>query len=421
MINRFKTYYIKTFGCRANQAESIEIEKGLQNAGCQPAGEGNFPDLAVINSCMVTKKAEKEVKQLARSLRQRFPEAFLAIVGCGPAFWRLKKEKFISADRLFDNRQKSRLISLLGRKFFCYCDSNHSSRKMFLSPLTSARVPVKIQDGCDQFCAYCLVPYLRSKKISKPIEEVVAEINAWMNRGIKEVVLTGINLSLYQSGIAPLVREVLSHTKIARIRFGSIGIKVIDDKLAGLYAEEYQKSREKTRLCRHFHIPLQSGSERILQKMGRKYTPEEFKKKITKIRRTIPGVTISTDLIVGFPGETRKDFLASLGLIKKMAFIKVHVFRFSAREKTLAWEMLKTKKWQPVSPAEIRKRALQARGLASQIRRKEIQKFEGHKLTVLFEKEIRRGIFDGYTDNFIKLQKRSKKNLFGEIGSVILK
>lgn len=406
-------YLVKTFGCRVNQAETIQIEKDLQDQGFLPVLKNQKPDLAIINSCVVTQKAEKEVQQMARSLRRRYPRIFLVVAGCGPAYWKLAKKDFRTADFLINNRQKGKIGRLLKKKLAVF--SQPGIEKEFLSRFTSVRALVKIQDGCNQFCPYCIVPYLRREPWSKPIREVLAEINQWLERGVREIVFTGINLKLYQYGLDRLLKEVLEKTEIARIRFGSISLEALSDKLIDLYKKEYQKSGAKTRLCRHFHIPIQSGSSPILNKMGRKYTPGDFQNLLAKIRRKIPGAVITTDLIVGFPEESQKDFEKSLRAIEKLAFLKVHLFRFSPRTGTLAAEKIKSGQWQPVNPRIIKRRAKKAAEIAQKIRKKELAKLKDLKLAVLFEKQAGPGVYEGYTDNFIRVRKKSDRNLVNQI------
>jgi len=426
MITRLRTYYLKTFGCRVNQAEGLKIEKDLQKIGFFPLTSNQVPDLIVINSCVVTAKAEKEIKQVCRSLKRRYPSSFLVVIGCGPAFWKLKKEDFSIADLLLDNQEKKKLAAIIKKKFSCsscYYDTVHGSRKRrtFLSNFGLVRALVKIQDGCNQSCSYCLVPYLRTKIKSKPIPLVVKEIKEWVDKGVKEIVLTGVNLSLYRQEIPEFLEQILKKTKISRIRFGSISVEVMSDRLIELYRREYQKSGIKTRLCRHFHIPLQSGSKKILEKMARKYTPDQFRQLVKKIKKEIPGVTISTDLIVGFPGETEKDFKDSLQLVKELKFIKVHLFRFSKREKTFACRMIEGKKWKPVPLKTVKRRAREAVKLNRAVGQKEVKRLKGEPLSVLFEGKKAPGVYRGYSDNYLDFRKKSSQNLVGQIKRVKLR
>jgi threonylcarbamoyladenosine tRNA methylthiotransferase MtaB len=411
---RTKAYFIKTFGCRTNQAESLGIEKNLQAIGFLPVSKDGKPDLVVVNSCVVTKKAEKEVRQLVRSLRRRHPKSFLVVVGCGVNFWRLRREKLAGADLLLSNRQKGRLAKIVSKKLGSRFVDGEKQPVGFLSSFGSIRTLVRIQGGCDQFCSYCLVPHLRKRLYSKLPEEVVAEVNEWVSWGAKEVVLTGINLEKYEFNLTALLRKLLTKTKILRIRFGSINVGAISDELLDLYQKEHQEKDVKTRLCRHFHIPLQSGSGRILKKMGRKYTPSEYAQLGAKIKRMIPGASITTDLIVGFPGETEKDFLASVRMIKKVGFLKVHVFRFSPRFGTLSWRMIEGGRWQGVDPRVVRARAKEARRVAGVVRKRELARLGEEKLVVLFDGKKKR-VYEGYSDNFIRFKKKSGKDLLGKM------
>lgn len=401
-------YLIKTFGCRTNQAESFEIERALQAGGIMPAILGE-PEVVIVNSCAVTGKAFKEVRQCLRAYRRQFPKAKLVLAGCAAEFARLTGEK-AEADWQVGNGEKAGLAARIKKEF---SGGGGQVGSEFLGNFTGTRALVKIQDGCDQFCAYCIVPYLRRRFTSRPVAAVLKEIN-WLveNRGTREVTLTGINLEKYEPGLAQLVVAVLAKTRVERVRFGSINVGAFSPELIKLYREEYRRGGTKTRLARHFHIPLQSGSARVLKLMNRPYTLEEYRRLVQRLKKEVPGVAITTDVIVGFSGETAADFEQSLALVKELEFLKVHVFRYSPRKGTLAWQMVKAGQWETVETEEAKRRAAKLWQVAVEVRKKVTVQLEKEKLWVIPEREVAPGVGEGYTDNWLR-QKVKLENGWG--------
>lgn len=395
-------YLIQTFGCRTNQAESFELEKQLHEAGFRLALGNEEPDVVILNSCAVTLKAVKEVRQSLSGWRRQYSKAKLVLMGCVVNFGRLT-ERFLTADLVIANEEKGRAVELIISQLGSQGRVSFADDDRFGSNFSDLRGLVKIQDGCNNFCAYCIVPYLRRSICSVSIEDVV-EKTLWLirNRQAREVNLTGINLELYRPGLVQLLETLLKKTRIERIRFGSINVGAFSDDFFGLYAREYRFRKEKTRLARHFHIPLQSGSDRILRRMNRPYSVSQYLALVEKIRAAIPGVTITTDVIVGFPGETDDDFQATLEVIEKAGFLKVHLFRYSNRPGTLASRMLTERKWQRVSGEEKRMRAKEAAKIAAEVSQRRIELVAKEKYLVIPEAEIEPGVWIGYTDNFLR-------------------
>jgi threonylcarbamoyladenosine tRNA methylthiotransferase MtaB len=269
-----------------------------------------------------------------------------------------------------------------------------------------SRAFLKVQDGCDQFCAYCIVPYLRGKSRSRKAEKIVEKIKKLEKKGVKEVILCGINLADYKPSLASLLKKTLKKTNVPRIRLGSINLEVFDDKFISLWQD--------SRLCPHFHISLQSGCNQTLKRMGRKYTFGEFKKLVSKIRRQVKNVNITTDFLVGFPGETEKDFEESLKDLKSLKLGKIHVFRYSPREGTRVAKMEDR-----IAEKVKSKRAKKVRDWSQKMSEELAKKFIGKKLKVLFEKE-KNGWFEGLSENYIRVRARGK-DLRGKIKAVRIK
>jgi threonylcarbamoyladenosine tRNA methylthiotransferase MtaB len=314
-----KTFSIITFGCRVNQAESRYIAESLCQKGWKY--QGNRRDLVIINSCAVTHKAEKEVKQFARRVKRENPNVKLIITGCFTDKTKLTPKK-----------------NLIGHNSGNYQDKYAGSGKAI----------VKIQDGCNNFCSYCIVPFLRGRSVSRPEEEIIQEIRRLEIRKIKEIILTGIDIADYKN-LPKLLKLILSQTTIKKISFGSININAFSKSFLDLFPNN--------RLASNFHIPLQSGCDATLKRMNRKYSISNFQRQLSNIQKKIPHFTFSTDIIVGFPGETDQEFNQSLKFLKSLKLTKIHVFRYSSRKGTVASKM--EKKWGKVTEEIKRKRAQQ--------------------------------------------------------------
>jgi len=328
-----KTFSIITFGCRTNQAESRLIGEELVNASMKPArgwsasgrqcNNETIADLVIINACAVTAKAEKEVRQYIRRVKRENPQCLLLITGCFT-----DKTKVIPKKDLINNQSHK-----------AYYQDKYS---------LSGKAVVKIQDGCNHFCTYCIVPYLRGRSKSRPAEKIIREIKGLEIRKIKEVILTGIDIADYKN-LPKLLKLILAQTNIKKISFGSINIEAFN--------QDFLKLFPNSRLSSHFHIPLQSGCDETLKRMNRKYSISNFQLQLSNIQKEIPGFTLSTDIIVGFPGETDTEFDESLRSLKglKGLITKIHVFRYSPRTGTLAAKM--EKKWGKIREQTKKERA----------------------------------------------------------------
>ncbi len=355
--------------------------------------DGEKPDLVVLNTCAVTARAEAKGRKLLREYRRRFPEAELAIVGCGLTYSKLQdrdlrelvpKEKRSSLPRFKEEGG--------GITFF----SGHS------------RAFVKVQDGCDSFCSYCVIPIVRSVLKSRPPREVVEEIGGLLEKGYREIVLTGINLGKYGAdfsapfGLVELIELVLGIKGEFRVRLSSIEPQEITDRLIGLLAGE-------ERICPHLHIPLQSGSDAILKKMNRTYGYSDYRALVERIREGRPDLAVTTDIIVGFPGETERDFLASRRALEEVGFGKVHIFPYSRREGT---ESARS----PQLPREtVRKRAADLKTISDRVGRAWRERFLGREVEVIVEKVLGGGKSLGIDEHYLKVVVVGSKLLPGSL------
>lgn len=395
-------YLISTLGCRLNQAQSAQIEEKLLNYNLLPA-KSRPPDIIIINTCVVTKKAERESRKVIRKLKRTYPKAKIVLTGCLANLYKNKKPKNLKIDFLIPNENKKDLPKILNLK---PQKLTQTPSFLFDKYPSGGRKLIPIQTGCNNFCTYCIVPYLRPSPSSRPVGKIISQINS-LPQNIFEVILTGINLSLFKPSLSFLLTHLLKKTTIKRIRFGSININCFSDQFINLY--------QSPRLCPHFHIPLQSGSDKILKLMKRPYNTNNYLKTIKKIRRQIPHVNITTDIIVGFPSETKSDFKKTLNLCQKLQFSKVHIFRYSPRPQTQASNL------KPQVPEKIKKiRTQKLTQKTKKVSQKVLSSQIGKTHQVLLEEKI--GDYHrGYTKNYFNVYLKSKKPYQTKIVKVKIK
>jgi len=330
------TYRIYTLGCKVNEYESEVMSDLLLNAGFK---KNDHPDICIVNTCTVTNTADSKCKKLIRSLKRKYPNAILVAVGCLIQNHKEVVEE-LEIDIALGNKDKSKIVEYINNykekqisKIYDIDQMDYENMSLNNSDLT--RAYIKIQDGCDNYCAYCIIPYVRGHVRSKKKGDIINEANHLVDRGHKEIVLTGIHTGNYHDNNYDLADLLLDLTKIKnlqRIRISSIEITELNDKFLKVL-------KENRIIVNHMHIPLQSGSDTILKSMNRKYDVKYFKEKIKKIRKVRPSINITTDVIVGFPGETEEYFKETINTIKEINFTKLHVFPYSKREGTKAASM----------------------------------------------------------------------------------
>ena len=331
-----KTYKITTLGCKVNQQESEAIAADFDALGFTQARKGEAADICVINSCTVTSIADSKTRQRIRQARKANPDALVCVAGCLPEVDREKVSAMPEVDIVIGSLDKERaaeIIASSSREFLIglspLCDKPRGI------PVLDARTRalIKVEDGCDRFCAYCIVPYARGPVRSRGIEEVVSEAKGLLDAGYKELVLTGVNLAMHDD-LYTLVESVCSVEKDAeyRVRLGSLEPNVIS-------AGEAVRIAKIKGVCPQFHLSLQSGSKKTLKEMGRPYAPEDYSEIVKGLRGIDPLFSITTDVIVGFPGEGDDDFEESLDFVRNTGFARVHVFKYSKRQWTRAAEM----------------------------------------------------------------------------------
>lgn len=383
-----RTFLTYSLGCRVNQAEIEETAKQLVVRGFVPwskfSKSPKFPNLVLINTCVVTQKAERETRREIRRLKKSYPKAFLVVLGCGVNAHQKLKINLPEASLLISNQEKSKVGDLILKNQFDQLDKLAQLDKYS----SSGRKLLKIQDGCNQFCAFCIVPYLRGKSKSKAPTKIVGEIKKLSNLEIKEIILTGINLSLYGQDLKPktnlveLLKKTLKETKVHRISLSSLTPEVINKEFVNLYLNDWKKG--KGRLSRYWHLALQSGSPQVLEKMGRKTNLKSLIPSLQSIKVKVPEFVFRADFLVGFPGETEKDFQLTLQLIKVAKITFSHVFPFSKRPGTTAYKMIKKGIWKDLSSQVKKERVKQVIAETRKVRYREARKLVGKILPCLF-------------------------------------
>lgn len=391
-----------TFGCKTNQYETQLLREQLSKSGLEEVSALIKADIYIINSCTVTHDADAACRKLVRRILRSNPLARIIVTGC----YAIRAPREIRSAcnektqiEVFPEKEK------ISQFFGCSTINYQLSTINWFH--NHARAFVKIQDGCDAFCSYCIVPYVRPELWSRPAEEIIKEINILVANGYKEIVLTGIRLGKYKFkdkyrkvyNLRDLISELEKIKGLFRLRLSSLEMNEIDNKLIRLIA----KSKK---ICHHLHIPLQSGDNYILKLMNRPYNTEEFKMKIEQIRQYIPDIGISTDIIVGFPGEEEKHFLSSYQFVKESNFSRIHVFPYSARPGTVA---VGFDSQVPIKIKEIRIKKFLA--LNEYLQNEFRKKFIGQRMQVLLDKREKDGKFSGFTSNYIRIYtEQGKKN-----------
>jgi len=343
-----KTFYCYSFGCRVNQAEKEAVDREMQMAGY--VVDVRRPDITIINTCAITHKAEREAKQLIYKLKRENPGGQILVTGCSATYWKKNKLlKDLPIDLVVDNINKEFLVKILQKRLSGRALHNLGGYASVGDKyLNSGRALIKIQDGCQRFCSYCIVPYLRGNPRSEIIQNLEFRIKN-LGTDIKEVIFTAINTEAFgfDTGetLIQLIQQTLTDSTVSRISFGSIHPWSINDE----FLRYYKKILPLKRLVNFFHVPIQSGSNKILNLMKRGYSTNDISLKLVKIRKLNPYALIATDVIVGFLDESDRDFQDTYDFLKKSPISKFHIFRFSNRDNTAAYYMKRNLKEPSVS------------------------------------------------------------------------
>jgi len=392
---------ILTLGCKLNQADSQALARELLAHGCQVIDRAAPADAVIINACSVTHVADRKSRHLVRLARRLAPEATIVLTGCYEQDGGHDLGQRLGADWLVANADKPAIAQRLLRRWQEQGRLGAGLTAIQPGDGLRTRASIKIQEGCNEVCAFCIVPRTRGRETSVPIREVVAQVLARQAEGVKEVVLTGTQVGNYgrDLGLAQdprdLLAALLAETTVPRLRLSSLQAQDISEDLLHLW--------QNRRLCRHFHLPLQSGSDRILAAMRRRYTVDQFRRAVALIRRRLPDVAITTDVIVGFPGERDEDFQRTHDLCQELAFAAIHVFPYSRRPGTVA-ALAKEQVPHAVKRQRLERMLTLARTSADAFR----ARFRGRTMEVLWEDAKTRqdgqaALWRGLTDNYLRV------------------
>lgn len=410
-------------GCKVNSYETSLMAQKFMDAGYRLVPFEEEADVYVINTCTVTNIADRKSRQMLRRAKKRNPQALVVAVGC---YVQTASPEENVADLWIGNNHKAEVVELVEKYL-----EDHSSERYHVEPVSSriyadeslsghlsqvtekTRVSLKIQDGCDQFCSYCVIPYARGRVRSKRPEEILKEVRGLTEHGYQEIVLTGIHLSSYgmdfpqgEPDLKGIIRMLNDVSGVKRIRLGSLEPRFVTEE----FCREFSGV---AKLCPHFHLSLQSGCDETLKRMNRRYTGQEYREKCALIRKYFRDAAITTDVIVGFPGETEEEFSDCRDFVRDVGFARMHVFKYSARRGTKAATM---KDQVPEPIKAVRSDELLA--LDREMREKYMEAFHGKTAEVLFEEKIESGGIlwqVGYTANYLRAAVASEEDLYNRI------
>lgn len=390
-------FNIITFGCKVNQYESNMMKENMLSSNFFYTEDLSDANIIIVNTCSVTNVADKKCLKMIRRLKREYSNAILVVAGCSSQNKQSVYES-LDIDILIGNRDKSIIDKLIKEyietekkyvKF--YNDRNLDFEDMHISDYNHTRAFIKIEDGCDNFCSYCIIPYVRGSVRSKDFDKVIKEAKELAKHGHKEIVLTGIHTGHYLNNgydLTDLINELSKIDDIKRIRISSIEVTELNDKFLDML-----KNNDK--VCDHLHIPLQAGSDEILKRMNRKYDLAYYEEKIKKIRSIRPDISISTDIIVGFPYETEELFLNTLEFSKKIKFSKIHVFPYSVRVGTAAANMK-----EQVDEVVKKMRVKRLMAVSHMLEVDYYNKFKDKELDILIE-TCDNNVSEGHTSNYL--------------------
>lgn len=414
-----------TLGCKVNQYETNAMAQKFLEKGYKVIEEyeqnGEKPDICIINTCTVTNMSDRKSRQMLRREKENNKNVIVVAVGCYAQVAKNELNKIPEIDLVLGNNEKVNIVKYV-EDYINENENNNEIEDVMQSRLFSdfgditftekTRAVVKIQDGCDRFCSYCIIPYARGRVRSRKPESIISEITKIAEKDIKEVVITGIHIASYgkdfkeEYKLIDLLEEINKIDGIERIRLGSIEPLLITDEFV-------ERLKKLDKICHHFHLSLQSGCDETLKRMNRRYTTEQFREIVKRLRNAYNDVNLTTDIIVGFPGETEEEFEKTYKFLDEIKFYKMHIFKYSQRKGTKAAVM------QNQIPGDIKE--LRSRKLIELSNKNEFeinQKYIGQKVEVLFEEE-KEGVFKGHTANYILVYcNDEKENLSNKIQEV---
>ncbi len=410
-----------TLGCKVNQYESEAMLNMLGDRGIAKANADETADIVVVNSCTVTAQSDHKVRQTLHRAKKDNPGAIAVITGCMVQAFPEDSERLTDADIILGNSERKNMfdhiMNFLSTKQRIVDVKPHEKEEKFEQMKVSSysertRAFVKIEDGCNRFCSYCIIPYARGRVRSKTMEDLKAELSELAANGYKEIVLTGINLSCYGQefglNLCDAIEAACETDGIERVRLGSLEPEQLSQDVINRMARQ-------EKLCPQFHLSLQSGSDGTLKRMNRHYTCDEYREIVANLRKAFDNVAITTDIMVGFAGETEEEFSESLAFAEEIAFAKVHVFAYSRRPGTRAYD----------APNQVNNRTKEERSHKMiEVTKRTQEEFSRAQIglteSVLFERRKKNGMLEGYTKNYTPVLLDTDKDLQGKIVDVTI-
>ena len=408
-----------TLGCKVNQYETNAMAEKFVSAGYEIIENSYEADICVINTCSVTNMSDRKSRQIIRRVKEKNKNVILVVTGCYAQVSKEEISQMPEADIVLGNNEKKDIVThikeFIEEKSLKVQVQDAFKPKEFadfgtITYTEKTRASIKVQDGCDRFCSYCIIPYARGRVRSRNTESVINEIKAVAKKGIQEVVITGIHIASYgkdfknEYKLIDLLEEINKIEGIRRIRLGSIEpILITDEFISRLVKIE--------KVCHHFHLSLQSGCDETLKRMNRRYTTEEFMQVVERIRNSYEDAILTTDIIVGFPGETQEEFNCTYEFLKEIKFYKMHVFPYSIRKGTKAAEMPKQ-----IDGTEKERRSKILIELSNKNQLEYNEKYIGQTVEVLVEEDSK-----GHTANYIVVKVNGAENLENKIINVQIK
>lgn len=404
-------------GCKVNQYESEAIAELFAEKGYEIVGIDEEADVYVINTCTVTNFGDKKSRQLIRKVKRQNENAIVAVVGCYAQTAPKELMEIAGVNLVIGTKDRAQIVEMVEQYDRANGVENHVSdimKERVFEPLSiqklanRTRAYLKIQDGCSQYCSYCIIPYARGPIRSREPQEVVAEVKRLAENGFKEVVLTGIHVASYgkdrrDTSLLDILKQVHEVEGIERIRFSSIEPNVVTEEFA-------QTMAALPKVCDHFHLSLQSGCNKTLKEMNRKYDTEKYRQAVATLRKYLPKVALTTDIIVGFPGETEEDFRESYAFAEEIGFAKIHVFPYSPKRGTPA----AARKDQLLNAVKS-ERSHTLIQLSDRMAADFLADAVGTDAEVLYERAVGEGIYEGHTTNYMKVHGRSEVDLTNRI------
>ena len=410
-----------TLGCKVNQYETNGMMQKFREAGYEIVEfNKEISDICIVNTCTVTNMSDRKSRQMLRKVKEMNPNSIIVATGCYAQVAKKELEDMPEIDIVLGNDEKKEIVKYVEdfiqnkTKIFEIDDISKQKEFIEIGQITfteKTRSVIKIQDGCNQFCSYCIIPYARGRIRSRKAENIIKEITQIAKNGIKEVVITGIHISSYgrdfneENGLIDLLEEINKINGIERIRLGSLEPQIMTEEFV-------QRLVKLNKVCHHFHLSLQSGCDDVLKRMNRKYTTREFKTIVERLRKAYNDVMLTTDVIVGFPGETDEEFERTYEYLKKINFYKMHIFPYSPRKGTIAANM----------PNQIdgnikEKRSKKLIELSNINQKKYNELYIGKEVEVLFE-DREKEFYKGHTQNYILVKYKTDEDLENTVKKV---